>query len=342
MILTDRNFNTSFFEVAGGGDPILYQHLFSKDKFIDILFILLLITSITKLLNKIFNYYFRLFISFCISNNGFNYSLFYETYKAHLPSSLRPSNEFLTWLIGFTEGEGCFVVNNRGDLAFIITQTTTDIGVLYYIKETLGFGKVISQSIKTSRYVTQSKKEVEIIITLFNGNTVLPTTRVKLKKFIEGFNVWASKGKIKLEPIRAINNLILPNLNNSWLAGFTDAEGCFTCSINQKKGFSYNYSVAQKGESNLIILKELVELFDGGIVSNHYVKDVYEYRIAGVKSCVNIFPYFDKYTLLSKKSVSYSLWKQMHKDLKAKHHLDPVKRLVMDEKARMINKSNIL
>jgi len=28
MVLTDRNFNTSFFEVAGGGDPILYQHLF--------------------------------------------------------------------------------------------------------------------------------------------------------------------------------------------------------------------------------------------------------------------------------------------------------------------------
>ena len=28
MVLTDRNFNTSFFEVAGGGDPVLYQHLF--------------------------------------------------------------------------------------------------------------------------------------------------------------------------------------------------------------------------------------------------------------------------------------------------------------------------
>lgn len=28
MILTDRNFNTSFFEAAGGGDPILFQHLF--------------------------------------------------------------------------------------------------------------------------------------------------------------------------------------------------------------------------------------------------------------------------------------------------------------------------
>ena len=28
MLLSDRNFNTSFFDAAGGGDPILYQHLF--------------------------------------------------------------------------------------------------------------------------------------------------------------------------------------------------------------------------------------------------------------------------------------------------------------------------
>ena len=28
MLLTDRNFNTSFYDPAGGGDPILYQHLF--------------------------------------------------------------------------------------------------------------------------------------------------------------------------------------------------------------------------------------------------------------------------------------------------------------------------
>jgi len=28
ILLTDRNFNTSFFDPIGGGDPILYQHLF--------------------------------------------------------------------------------------------------------------------------------------------------------------------------------------------------------------------------------------------------------------------------------------------------------------------------
>ena len=51
MVLTDRNFNTSFFEAAGGGDPILYQHLFSKSMCKQYFLLLVIIFfSITKLL----------------------------------------------------------------------------------------------------------------------------------------------------------------------------------------------------------------------------------------------------------------------------------------------------
>lgn len=339
MVLTDRNFNTSFFEIAGGGDPILYQHLFSEESLNNFLFIT--IKNKTSTFKFIRPLILHRFYSNTIKNN-FDFSLFFTKYKIYLPSNALPSSNFLTWFIGFTEGEGSFIVNNRGDLAFVVTQSTTDLQVLYYIKETLGFGKVISQSAKISRYITQSKKEIEVIISLFNGNVVLPTRQKKLDSFIKGFNIWVLKGNIRLEPVFAINNFIKPSLNNSWLAGFTDGEGCFTCSIGDKKGFSFNYSVTQKGETNRVILQELCLLFNGGIVSNHYVKDVYEYRIAGVKACPNIFAYFDEYSLLTKKSLSYTLWKKIHKDLALKHHLDPDKRLLLIEKARMINKSNIL
>ena len=83
-------------------------------------------------------------------------------------------------------------------------------------------------------------------------------------------------------------------------------------------------------------------VFKGGIVCNHSVKNVYEYRIAGIKYCSNIFPYFDKYTLLTKKSISYTLWKQIYQDLYNKQHFDIDKRLIMIEKARLINKCNII
>lgn len=215
MVLTDRNFNTSFFETAGGGDPILYQHLFSK-----------------SIIYGLFIYLFANFFFFqkkvawlnqsanqskggALHQAEFSFLSFNLIYKSYFPNNTLPSTNFLTWFIGFSEGEGSFIVNKRGDLAFVISQSTSDVKILYYIQETLGFGKVISQSVKTSRYVTQSKKEIEIIIKMFNGNIILPTKQDRLEKFITAFNIWANKGTIRLEPIIAIKPCIKPSLDNS-------------------------------------------------------------------------------------------------------------------------------
>lgn len=329
MLLTDRNFNTSFFEAAGGGDPILFQHLFLKGLLIYLLFISL-IFNIKKSIANIFNY--------STSNNKeFDFSSFHKKFILHLPNLNSPSDNFLTWFIGFTEGEGSFIVNNRGDLAFVVTQSTEDKQILEFIKETLGFGKVIPQSLNTSRYVTQNKIEISILISLFNGNIILPSRQKSFEKFLIGFNQWVSKGKIQLNTVILKNNTILPSLSNNWLSGFTDGEGCFTCSIGNSKGFSFNFNISQKWEINKKILEHLCVLFKGGSVSSHSVNDVYEYRIGGLKNSRNIFSYYDTHQLYTKKLRSYTLWKEMYNELLRKDHLDPKKRLVMIEKVRLIN-----
>jgi len=346
MVLTDRNFNTSFFETAGGGDPILFQHLFFKDILI-IYFNLALIFLLHTLLYTIrkiktvntFSFLFKLNYS-TSSISNFDLEPFSSKYNEFLPDNSLPSKNFLTWFIGFTEGEGSFIVNNRGDLCFVITQSNLDIYVLEYIKETLGFGKVISQSKFTSRYVTQNKKEIELLIHLFNGNLILPRRKEKFESFVKGFNTWVTKGRIQLNTVEVKHTFILPSLNNHWLSGFTDGEGCFTCSINKDKGFSFNFNISQKWEQNIKILEHLCSLFNGGKVSKHTSDNAYEYRIGGLENCKNIFTYFDNYKLVTKKSASYIAWKEVHADLLNKNHLDPIKRVELKEKARLINKFN--
>jgi hypothetical protein len=91
MILTDRNFNTSFFEVAGGGDPILVQHLFSRDILINCL-ILTILASIVKInkSNLSFKFNYSTFI------NKFDFSNFYIKFSNYLPNNTLPSEKFLT------------------------------------------------------------------------------------------------------------------------------------------------------------------------------------------------------------------------------------------------------
>jgi len=338
MVLTDRNFNTSFFETAGGGDPILFQHLFLTKQVYTILFIIL--SSLTLFTSS------RLYTVDCKGAKSFNFESFYKEYSNLYPNNKLPNSKFLEWFIGFTEGEGSFTVAKRGDLAFVITQSTMDIECLNFIKDNLGFGKVIKQSIKnnTHRFVVQDIKNLIILCNLFNGNMVFPTRNAKFMIFISAVNEKLLKKN--MDKISIIDNLVLPSLNDAWLSGISDGEASFTCSIlsEPNTGYRFRYILTQKWDSNKPTLEFINKLFGSkiGAVYTHPESknnfNIWELRINGVKNCEKIFEYFDKFTLNTKKRLSYIKWKEVHYKLKTGEHLIPEKRLEIKDLCKKINK----
>ena len=325
MLLTDRNFNTSFYEPAGGGDPLLYQHLFLKENiFNSNLIISSLVLPIISLPN---------------SNNSFNFTNFYSTYSRLFPDKPLPSNKILEWLIGFTEGDGSFIVTKRGELQFVISQNSLDVQVLYFIKEQLGFGTVIQQSKSnnTHRYIVQDMKNLSLICTLFNGNIVFLTRNTRFLIFLATFNDKALR--LSMDTINPISKTIIPTLNDYWLSGFTDAEGCFSLSLlSNSSGYRLRFLLCQKWEINKSILDHISKLFGVGKVFKHTSPDSWEYIVNGVKNCNSILPYFDEYVLLSKKKQSYELWKELRLHLINGDHLNSNTRIKMKELTNEINK----
>ena len=311
MLLTDRNFNTSFYEPAGGGDPLLYQHLFLTP------FITTSVLTHKKQLNTL--------VFPEDKSEEFNFSLFYKKYNEYFNNSKPlPEYEFLTWFIGFSEGDGSFVINNRNELSFVITQSTEDEQVLKLILDKLNFGRVIKQGKRTSRYIVEDKKGLELINYLFNGNIVLPSKQQSFNRFLQVFNQKAIKGKILLDEIKPINSNKLPSLSNNWLVGFTDSEGCFTVSfLSNSNAFRLRFLVSQKGDINVPVLSHLILLFKTGVIEAHSKKSNYSYVITGAKDCFNVYDYFDNNPLKTKKLRSYLLWKKIHKHIMNKDHLNP-------------------
>lgn len=210
------------------------------------------------------------------------------------------------------------------------------------IFETLKFGRVIKQGKLTYRFIVEQKNLMELIILIFNGNMLLPSRIKKFKKFLEVYNKKAIKGKIILSQIEFIKSNNEPSLNNAWLSGFTDAEGCFTVSIKNTTGFSIRFILSQKHEENLTFFSKLILLFNTGIIENHYHHENYSYIVSGLKNCSKLleFNYFEKFNLKTNKNNSYLLWKDLYFKLLQKDHLKPNLRIELLKKSKIINKYN--
>ena len=65
-------------------------------------------------------------------NNSFDFTLFYTKYKALYSDRPLPSKEFLSWLIGFTEGDGSFI-EGKGDFLSPFPPFSTSFYIYIYI-----------------------------------------------------------------------------------------------------------------------------------------------------------------------------------------------------------------
>ena len=234
-------------------------------------------------------------------------------------------NVFKSWFIGFSEGDGSFIINKDGYLEFKITQSSMDAQVLFFIKKNLGFGVVRLQdkNNKTHCFRVRDKEGLFKIISIFNGNIFMETRKTQFKLFIAAYN------KVYKESIVYIDNNYKPDLSDSWLCGFTDAykknefflSGCFTCSIidRPKEGglVRLRYILSQKG--NFEEMQFLGDLLNGKI---HHLKsyDGYNMTVNTTKLSL-VVKYFDTHPLKTKKSVVYFNWNKTYKFVMNKKHL---------------------
>ena len=245
------------------------------------------------------------------------------------------SKDFIYWLIGFTEGDGSFIINtlkNRrnkyalpmvGDtrqsraLEFKITQSSNDAQILFYIKKSLGIGTVSKQdkNNNTHHYRVRDKNGLLKIINIFNGNLYLNKTQNRFKEFVKIYNI-TYKTNIEILEFNNKN----PTLDNAWLAGFTDAEGCFTLSFLKNKYISIRYILSQKNED--IFMNKLALLLDG---KTYTLKCGTTNMTVNYLKLIKIIKYFNKYSLKTKKLIIYKNWLDVYYSVKNKEHKDPNK-----------------
>lgn len=187
-------------------------------------------------------------------------------------------------------------------------------------------GNILKNGPRVYRLVIHKRQYIELILLIFNGNIILPSKKAQFNKFLCMYNK---------KPVCMVIPYISSNLHisfdNTWLLGFTEAEGCLNISfLHNSTAFRVRFIISQKHDINLPILCNLILLFMTGKIKGHSKKDNYSYIVSGFKNIHKIFCYFDKYEFLGIKKVCYNLFKTVIIQIQNKNHLTEKRKHLID------------